>query len=86
MFRFNFQVHTIPKKYDYGLYGPENCPKFFKAYEKYESESPEARRIYAKYAGLFEYWSEMSGLNIRTIGDVSSLYSTLQIERLQNKK
>lgn len=78
-------MHTIPKKYDYGLYGPANCPKFFKAYEKYENESPEAQRIYAEYGELFSYWSRMSGLNIRKIEDVSNLYSTLQIEQLHNK-
>lgn len=83
-FLFN-SVHTIPTKYDYGLYGPANCPAFFRAYEKYEKESTEAQRIYSEYAELFAYWSRMSGENIRKIGDVSSLYSTLYIEGLHNK-
>lgn len=78
-------VHTIPTKYDFALYGPDDCPKFFAAYEKYQKESPEVQRIYREYADELLLWSERSGSNITTIDDVAQLYTTLYIEKLYNK-
>lgn len=78
-------VHNIPLTYDYALYGPDYCPKFFADYDKYQTESPEVQQIYRDYANDFLFWSEKCGLNITTIDDVAQLYGTLHIEKLHNK-
>ncbi|XP_055309631.1 prostatic acid phosphatase-like [Sitodiplosis mosellana] len=78
-------VHTVPIKLDYALWGPEDCPKFWTAHEKYQKESPEVQRIYTEYADEFAHWSEMCGKNLTTILDVFNLYHTLYIESIQNK-
>lgn len=80
-----FQVHSIPMPLDYVLWGPDDCPRFFAAFEKYQRESPEVRRIYTDYADKFIYWSKMCGKNLMTINDVTQLYNTLRKENLLNK-
>lgn len=78
-------VHTIPTKYDYALYGPDDCPTFFDEYKKYEIESTEAQRFYRDYKDLFTFWSEMCGTNLTTIKAVTGLYRTLEIEHFHGK-
>lgn len=78
-------VHTIPIKYDYGLYGPDDCPKFWTDYENYQRESPELKQIYSEYADAFNFWSQQCGSNITTTSDVTDLYNTLHVEYLHNK-
>lgn len=78
-------VHTIPFKYDYALYGPDDCPKYWMDYEKYQRESPEVQRIYREYADDFAFWSEQCGSSITTTLDVAELYHTLYVEYLHKK-
>lgn len=78
-------VHTQPNTWDHILSGGRYCAKYNKLFKKYMKESPEVQRIYSEYKELLAYWSEMSGTNIKTTEDVYYLYSTLTIERDQNK-
>lgn len=78
-------VHTIPTKYDFALYGPDDCPKFWNEYEKYQKESPEVQQIYSDYKDEFIYWSQQCGSNLTNTLDVSQLYHTLYVEHLHNK-
>ncbi|XP_031629368.1 prostatic acid phosphatase-like isoform X2 [Contarinia nasturtii] len=79
-------VHSVPIHLDYVLWGPpDDCQAFFAAYDKYQRESPEVKRIYADYADEFAHWSEMCGKKLITIYDVTQLYNTLRKESLLNK-
>lgn len=78
-------VHIVPITLDYALWGPEDCPTFWTAHAKFQTESPEVQRIYTEYADKFVYWSEMCGKNVTTILDVFNLYNTLFIENVENK-
>lgn len=72
-------VHTIPSSYT------KNISEHRVALDKYINESPDVQRIFTEYADLFKHWTQMSGMNITTIGDIHTLYKTLSIEKKQNK-
>ena len=78
-------VHTVPLEYDYVLHKPMNCPKYCAAFREYVEKSHEVQEILTKNQHLFSYWSKMSGSDIKMIRDVSLLYNTLYIEKLNNK-
>lgn len=75
-------VHTIRDENDDAY---KDCPKYNVEYEKYVKESAEVQRVYADYADLFAYWTEMCGLNITTTSDVYRLHNALLVEQQNNK-
>lgn len=75
-------VHTIRDENDDAY---KDCPKYNVEYEKYVKESAEVQRVYAEYADLFAYWTEMCGLNITTTVDVYRLHNALLVEQQNNK-
>lgn len=48
--------------------------------------SEEYQRIFTEYADRINYWSKMSGLNLKTTYDVYQLFNILMIEKEQNKR
>lgn len=79
-------VHTVSKECgNNNLAAPMNCPKYDAALKMFMQESPKLKEIYTKYADLFAFWSKMCGANLTTIDDVSYLYDTLYVEKINNK-
>lgn len=79
-------VHTMPRKSDYLIAIETNCPKYKVLREKYTKESKEYQRIFTEYADLIQYWTKMSGANLKTTWDIYELYNALAIEKEQNKR
>lgn len=79
-------AHTMPRKSDYLIAIETNCPKYKNLQKKYITESIEYRRIFTEYTDQIQYWSEMSGLNLKTTYDIYQLHKILTIEKEQNKR
>lgn len=78
-------VHTIPKNLDYVLFTGKYCAKYQAELRRFMEESQEVQRIYKDFADKFLYWSQKSGLNLKSIDDVYNLHDTLKIEKSFNK-
>lgn len=76
----------MPRKSDYLIAIETDCPKYTHLREKYMAQSKEYQRIFTEYGDRIKYWSEMSGLKIKTTYDVYKLYNILTIEKEQNKR
>lgn len=79
-------VHTMPRKSDYLIAIENNCPKYTLLREKYTKKSKEYQRIFTEYADLLKYWSQMSGLKLKTTNNVYKLHNILTVEKEQNKR
>lgn len=72
-------IHTIPINNDYLLYQSISCPKLDKLRDEY-MESDDMKALFKRYNALIQFISENSGMEIRTVNDLTGIHQALSIE------
>lgn len=78
-------VHTIPLADDYLLATQAHCDRFDLELEKFTNGSY-YKGLFKKYKQLMEYLAKNSGFKMTSILELTSLYDTLYVEQLKNKR